>query len=68
MRAKVIAIILLGLIMAGTIVIQTVIQYVPCADESQTMGVCYWDADAMGNGQGRSFINVMGATIYLDNN
>ena len=68
MRAKVIAIAILAIIMFGTIVIQTVIQYVPCADESQTLGVCYWDADTMGNGQGRSFINVMGATIYLDNN
>ena len=67
MRTKVISIVILSIVMIGTIAIQTVIQYMPCADEGQTSGVCHWDAAAMGNGQGRSFIKVMGATIYLDN-
>jgi ABC-type glycerol-3-phosphate transport system permease component len=36
----------------------------PCAMEDSDN--CYWDADEMGNGQGRSFITVEGVTIYQD--
>lgn len=29
---------------------------------------CYWDAQTMGNGQGRSFYVIAGAVTYLPNN
>lgn len=34
----------------------------PCAAVDSTN--CYWDADLMGNGEGRSFVNLDGATYY----
>lgn len=38
----------------------------PCATEDSTQ--CYWDAQTMGNGRGRSFIALDdGLTVYVEN-
>lgn len=39
--------------------------YEPCATED-SVGPCYWDADTMGNGEGRSFVvEPDGQVIYV---
>lgn len=35
---------------------------VPCPEEDSRN--CYWDATLMGNGVGRSFVNIGGVTYY----
>jgi len=34
----------------------------PCVTEDASD--CYWDADVMGNGEGRSFVNLDGVVYY----
>ena len=36
----------------------------PCAEEDSMN--CYWDADTMGNGIGRSFVDINGTAYYAD--
>lgn len=36
----------------------------PCVTEDSTD--CYWDADVMGNGYGRSFVDIGGTAYYAE--
>lgn len=39
----------------------------PCATDGEEVGPCYWDADAMGNGTGRSYtLDADGTVTYWD--